>query len=215
MAGIGVKLQKIYDRRTILANLAGFGYSTMVTIAPMFVVIGNVMLMSHFLGYETVGYARRGLFSGTVLYIFIFSLLVAAPFNAVLSRYMSDIIYEEKYEDILPCYDVGLFLNICFGCLFAIPFCIREYLKGQVDLVFVFTGFCGFISLLLVFYSMLYLSICEGLSENIIIFPDGYGSGIWACVAARESVSQGHHIQHASFTYDRIFPDGGDISGND
>lgn len=73
MAGIGVKLQKIYDRRTILANLAGFGYSTMVTIAPMFVVIGNVMLMSHFLGYETVGYARRGLFSGTVLYIFIFS----------------------------------------------------------------------------------------------------------------------------------------------
>lgn len=74
---------------------------------------------------------------------------------------MSDIIYEEKYEDILPCYDVGLFLNICFGCLFAIPFCIREYLKGQVDLVFVFTGFCGFISLLLVFYSMLYLSICK------------------------------------------------------
>ena len=55
----------------------------------------------------------------------------------------------------------------------------------------------------------------QGLSENIIIFPDGYGSGIWACVAARESVSQGHHIQHASFTYDRIFPDGGDISGND
>ena len=153
MAGIGVKLQKIYDRRTILANLAGFGYSTMVTIAPMFVVIGNVMLMSHFLGYETVGYARRGLFSGTVLYIFIFSLLVAAPFNAVLSRYMSDIIYEEKYEDILPCYDVGLFLNICFGCLFAIPFCIREYLKGQVDLVFVFTGFCGFISLKLAYFT--------------------------------------------------------------
>lgn len=214
MAGIGVKLQKIYDRRTILANLAGFGYSTMVTIAPMFVVIGNVMLMSHFLGYETVGYARRGLFSGTVLYIFIFSLLVAAPFNAVLSRYMSDIIYEEKYEDILPCYDVGLFLNICFGCLFAIPFCIREYLKGQVDLVFVFTGFCGFISLLLVFYSMLYLSICKDY-QKYHYFPDGYGSGIWACVAARESVSQGHHIQHASFTYDRIFPDGGDISGND
>ena len=62
MAGIGVKLQKIYDRRTILANLAGFGYSTMVTIAPMFVVIGNVMLMSHFLGYETVGMREEDYF---------------------------------------------------------------------------------------------------------------------------------------------------------
>ena len=175
MAGIGVKLQKIYDRRTILANLAGFGYSTMVTIAPMFVVIGNVMLMSHFLGYETVGYARRGLFSGTVLYIFIFSLLVAAPFNAVLSRYMSDIIYEEKYEDILPCYDVGLFLNICFGCLFAIPFCVREYLKGQVDLVFVVTGFCGFISLLLVFYSIAVL-----LLEQITQYAGVYSTvSLW------------------------------------
>ena len=86
---------------------------------------------------------------------------------------MSDIIYEEKYEDILPCYDVGLFLNICFGCLFAIPFCIREYLKGQVDLVFVFTGFCGFISLLLVFYSMLYLSICKDYQKISLFFLMG------------------------------------------
>ena len=71
MAGIGVKLQKIYDRRTILANLAGFGYSTMVTIAPMFVVIGNVMLMSHFLGYETVC-EKRIIFRHGTLYFYIF-----------------------------------------------------------------------------------------------------------------------------------------------
>lgn len=73
MAGIGVKLQKIYDRRTILANLAGFGYSTMVTIAPMFVVIGNVMLMSHFLGYETVRVCeKRIIFRHDTLYFYIF-----------------------------------------------------------------------------------------------------------------------------------------------
>lgn len=102
MAGIGIKLQKIYEKKTILAYLTGFGYSAVVTVAPMFVVIGTVMLMSQLLGYENVGYARRGLFSGTLLYIFIFSLLTAAPFNAVLSRYMSDVIYEERYEDIRP-----------------------------------------------------------------------------------------------------------------
>ena len=98
MAGIGIKLQKIYEKKTILAYLTGFGYSAVVTVAPMFVVIGTIMLMSQLLGYENVGYARRGLFSGTLLYIFIFSLLTAAPFNAVLSRYMSDVIYEERYD---------------------------------------------------------------------------------------------------------------------
>lgn len=173
MAGIGVKLQKIYGKQTILANLAGFGYSTMVTVAPMFVIIGNVMLMSRVLGYETVGYARRGLFSGTILYIFIFSLLTASPFNAVLSRYMSDIIYEEKYEDILPCYYLGLFLNVIFSCIPGIPFCIREYIVGDVNLIFVFTGFCGYISLVLVFYSMLYLSICKDYQKISLFFLSG------------------------------------------
>ena len=161
MAGIGIKLQKIYEKKTILSHLAGFGYSTVVTIAPMFLVIGNVMLMSAVLEFDSVGYARRGLFSGTLMYIFIFSLLTASPFNAVLSRYMSDVIYEEHYEDIMPCFNMGLLLNIIFSCAVGIPFCIREYMTGQVNLLFVFTGFCGYISLVLVFYSMLYLSICK------------------------------------------------------
>ncbi|MGN0141640.1 MAG: exopolysaccharide Pel transporter PelG [Roseburia sp.] len=161
MAGIGVKLNRIFEKRSIAANLAGFAYSTMVTIAPMFIVIANIILMSYVLGYEELSYARRGLLSGTLLYIFIFSLLTAAPFNAVLSRYMSDIIYNEKYEDILPCFYVGLLMNIVLSCLVGIPFCIWERLVGRVHLLFVFTGFCGYISLVLVFYSMLYLSICK------------------------------------------------------
>ena len=33
---------------------------------------------------------------------------VASPFNAVLSKYMQDAIFEERYQDILPCYYLGL-----------------------------------------------------------------------------------------------------------
>ena len=83
-----------------------------VTIAPMLLVIGALMIMEYFLDFSSVGYATRELFSCTVLYIFIFSLLTASPFNSVLSKYMSDVIYEETYEDILPCYYVGMLLNI-------------------------------------------------------------------------------------------------------
>ena len=172
MAGIGVKLQKIFDKKSIAAHLVGFVYSTISTVAPMFVIIGNIMLMSVVLGYDTLSYARRGLFSGTVLYIFIFSLLTAAPFNAVLSRYMSDVIYEEKYDNILSCYYLGLILNVALSCLFGIPFCVWEYIAGGVHLLFVFTGFCGYIALVLVFYSMLYLSICKDyqkISLNLML----------------------------------------------
>ena len=170
MAGIGVKLNNIYGKRTLTTNIIGMGYSTVMTIAPMLTVIGALCIMEHFLGFDSVGYATRELFSCTVLYIFIFSLLTASPFNSVLSKYMSDIIYEETYEDILPCYYVGMILNITFSALFGIPFCIHEYLVGNVDIIYVFTGYCGFVALVLVFYSMLYLSICKDYKKISFYF---------------------------------------------
>lgn len=170
MAGIGIKLNRIYSKNTITTHLAGFGYSTIITIAPMFLVIAAVFVMQMLLGVSKLDYASRELYSCTILYIFIFALLAASPFNAVLSKYMSDVIYEETYDDILPCYYVGLILNLIFGCLMGIPFCIREYLVGQVALFYVFAGYCGYIALILVFYSMLYLSICKDYKKISLFF---------------------------------------------
>ena len=173
MAGIGVRLNRIYSKNTITTNLLGFGYSTVITIAPMILVILAVLIMQLFLGFSKLGYAARELYSCTVLYIFIFAMLTTAPFNAVLSKYMSDVIYNETYEDILPCYYVGLIMNIGLSCLLGIPFCIHEYLVGEVDLFFVFAGYCGYITLVLVFYSMLYLSICKDYKKISLFFLIG------------------------------------------
>ena len=161
MAGIGVKLNRIYRKNTITTNIIGFFYSTVVTIAPVLVVIINLMLMQKVLKFNTVRYIDREIFSCTIMYIFIFSLLTTSPFNAVLSRYMSDVIFEERFEDVQPCHRVGLMTNICFSCLFAIPFCFWEHLVGGVPIYYVFTGYCCFVSLVIVFYNMLYLSICK------------------------------------------------------
>ena len=161
MAGVGIKLNRIFEKQSLAAHVYGFGYSAVITVAPMFVVIGAIIAAQIVLCYNTVDYFRRELFADTVLYIFIFSLLSASPFNAVLSRYLSDIIFEERYEDILPCFYVGMAMSAGLGAVVSVPFCIHEYLTGQVPLYYVFTGFCGFMALLLVFYSLLYLSITK------------------------------------------------------
>ena len=161
MAGIGVRLNRIFEKNTLTTDFLGFAYSTVATIAPMMVIIISLVCMEVVLGFDKIGYAQIELFSCTILYIFIFALLTAAPFNAVLSRYMSDVIYEERYEDIRPCYYLGMMMNIILSCLLGIPFCIREHFVGRVSVAYVFAGFCGYISLVLVFYSMLYLSICK------------------------------------------------------
>lgn len=173
MAGIGVKLNRIYGKHSVAANVFGFFYSIVVTIAPVLVVIGSLMLMQKALGFNTVGFFDRELFSCTVLYIFIFSLLTTSPFNAVLSRYLSDAIFENRFADVMPCYRVGLVINVCFSCLFAIPFCLWEHLVGGVRIFYVFTGYCGFMGLVLVFYNMLYLSICKAYRLISLYFLAG------------------------------------------
>ena len=161
MAGIGIKLNRIYRRKSLASRIYGFAYSTVLTVAPMFVIIGVILLAQYLLGFSHISYLNRELFADTVLYTFIFSLLAVAPLNAVLSRYISDVIFEEKYEHIMPCFYVGLAITVAFGSLFAIPFCVHEYIVGGVDIYYVFTGYWCFTSLMLVFYSMIYLSISK------------------------------------------------------
>ncbi len=173
MARIGFRLNRIFGKNTIVTDLLGVGYSAGVTITPMFVIIGNVILMGKVLGFDTVGYASRELFSCTLLYIFIFALLTASPFNSVLSRYMSDVIYKEQFDDILPCYYVGALLNIAFTALLGIPFCIHEYFAGHVGVLYVLTGYLGYVSLVFVFYSMLYLSICKDYARIALFYLIG------------------------------------------
>lgn len=170
MAGIGVKLNKIYSKRTVTTNLIGFGYSAVITVAPMFLVIFSIIAMQLLLEGFLLGYSIRLLFSCTVMYIFIFSLLVVSPFNSVLSKYLSDIIYHERYDDILPCFYMGMLLTLVVGCVIGFPFCAWAYLAGNLTLPYVCATYCGFMLLILVLYSMLYLSICKDYGKISLFY---------------------------------------------
>lgn len=181
MAGIGIRLNRIFEKNTLTTDFLGFAYSTVATVAPMLVIIINLTCMGAVLGFDKIGYAQRELFSCTMLYIFIFALLTAAPFNAVLSRYMSDVIYEERYEDIRPCYYLGMMINLIFSCLLGIPFCIREHLIGKVSVAYTFAGFCGYVSLVSgVLLHALSVHL-QGLSEDFLVLFSGDGRSLCMC----------------------------------
>ena len=179
MAGIGSKLSKIFEKSTITTYLIGFVYSSMSTVTPMFVIILNILVMGYFLEFDSLGLIERELFSCSVLYIFIFSLLTCSPFNSVLSKYMSDVIYEERYQDIRPCYYLGLLMNLLLSNLLGVPFCLWEHFVGRVDVFYVFTGYCGYIALVLAFYSMIYLSIAKAYQKISLFYTIGM---VWAFV---------------------------------
>lgn len=169
MAGIGVKLNRIFERHTITSSLIGMGYSAAVTITPMVVIIGNVVLTQKVLGFSRQSYMDRELFSCVMLYMFIFALLATAPLNAVISRLLSDVIFEERFEDIMPCFYFGLMLNALLAAVPGAAFCIRAYLKGNVDPWLILIGYLGYMALVVLFYNMSFLGICKTY-EKIMLF---------------------------------------------
>ncbi|MDD6380346.1 MAG: exopolysaccharide Pel transporter PelG [Lachnospiraceae bacterium] len=161
MAGIGIQLNKFYKRRSLFARVSGFAYILGVSVLPMVLVIVAIIVMGRINGLDNELLARRELFSASVLYCFIFSLLAASLFNAVFSRYLSDIIYDEKYAAIRPCFIYGMLINAIAGSAFAIPFYVRAYFVSDIGRWYLFFSYFLFMGLLFSFYSMLYLSITK------------------------------------------------------
>lgn len=173
MAGVGIKLNRIFNKRSLMSSLYGVACSISYTIAPMLVVIGCLLLMFTVLGFDSVGMLERELFSCTILYIFIFALLSSSPFNSVLSKYMADHIYTEDYDDIRPCIFFGLGCCMVLAALLGIPFYLHVYFKGGVPAYYVFTSFMCFLALALVFCSMIFNSILKAYKFISIYFIIG------------------------------------------
>ena len=185
MASVGVRLKRMFGKDSIAVDIAGIAYSIVITIAPMLAVILNILLMGKMLGLGADAYLDRELFFCTVLYVFIFALLVVAPFNAVLSKYVQDAIYEERYQDILPCYYLGMLLTLLLGCVLGVSFGLWEYFVGGIDVFYVFLGFCTYVSLILVFYSMIYLSVCKDYERISLFFLLGMAAAFGLSMVLR------------------------------
>lgn len=169
MAGIGVRLNKLFEKRSMAAAVVGIGYSTAVTITPMVVVIACVVLMQKVLGFSTLTYVDKEIFLCSMLYIFIFGLLTTSVFSSVISKFIADVIFEERYEDIMPCYYMGLALNMVLAGGAGAAFCIRALIVGRVSPSVIFAAFMGYMALVFVFYTMTYLSVCKTY-EKIMLF---------------------------------------------
>lgn len=158
MAGIGFELKKIYKKKHIVNMIQGMTYSTIVTVGPTIISILVIMFMYRILKLSSISYADRELLSSTVLYAFIFPLIISAPFNAVLSRYIADKIFEERIDDILPSYYMGIVMTVSLQSLFAIPFYLRLYLVSDCGALFSFASYSLSMIIIIIFFSMIYLT---------------------------------------------------------
>ena len=73
MAGVGLRLNKFFNKKSMSSHIAGAGYSIVITIAPMLLVIVTLIIMQRLLGYTQESYYEKQLFQNTVLYFYFFT----------------------------------------------------------------------------------------------------------------------------------------------
>ena len=102
MAGIGFELQKVLDKDKSYFNKFNVALKSMfITSGPWIISIITLLLIKIFVSDIT----NKDIFISflnVLVYSFIFSMIISSPFINVITRYLSDLIYIEKFDRIFP-----------------------------------------------------------------------------------------------------------------
>lgn len=141
MAGIGFELKKLFAKKGLFANTRAALYSTLVTVGPTIICIFMMVFFNWLLKINNIRLPSRQLFQGIILYSFVFSLILTSGYSIILSRYLADRIYEEKYEDIKASLYGSITLIMIIASIVAIIF----YWNSQLNLFYKIFAYILFI----------------------------------------------------------------------
>jgi len=120
MAGIGFKLERMTQKRSLSLPMGAYFYGMFLTSGPWILTI---------LGITGIGLAAceseckpMQVFRSIVIYNSVFSFILANPIAYVCTRYISDQVFIKRYESIIFAFLVALSVFSVFSAMIAGPF---------------------------------------------------------------------------------------------
>lgn len=136
MAGIGFELRKIYGRKTLASNIWGTVYATMTSIGPSVLTAVLILGLKFIMDRSGVSELESRFFISSFTYVFLFSILIAAFFNATLSRYISDCIFTRREGEICASVFGILTMSTAASGLVMLVLCWAMYCKSGLSFSF-------------------------------------------------------------------------------
>ena len=101
IAGIGFELKKLFSRRGLFASFRAYGYAGIICTGPM--LLGIVLLLGVMFLCDRTGASKqsRELLVCMITYTLLASLTVTSFLSMVVTRFIADMLYEEKNEAVL------------------------------------------------------------------------------------------------------------------
>lgn len=117
MAGIGFELKKLFAKKGVLNSAKAYGYAAVICTGPMLLgvlLLLGIMALCTFFG---VGLHTRELLICMITYTLLASVTVSSFFSMVVTRYVADMLFEEKNQTVLPAFWGSTVIMLVIGCV--------------------------------------------------------------------------------------------------
>ena len=163
MAGIGFELRKIYNEDSLFSKQKAYAYAGIVYTGPMLL---GILLTAGVVVLTMVGGIsenERDYILSNLTYAIIFSLVFTSLFSLVVTRFVADMLYEKKFETIIPSFYASSALMLMIGTpLYALYLALASRSLAEVAM-----GVLLFGELCLVWNVITYLTAIKSYKEII------------------------------------------------
>lgn len=205
MAGIGFELKKLFRRKGLFAWLRAYGYAGIICTGPMLLGIAlqlGILLLCSWAGAERT---QQDLLVCMVTYTLLSSLTVTSFFSMPVTRYLADMLYEEREDAILPSFWGSSVLMLLIGL----------YPVRHLSVVLRSNAPAG---------AVMFMAVCrddpelerhelpdryQGLPGYPVLFSGGDRAVFRAGISARLYSGCSCTGRHAVFHYHGVWPDDG------
>lgn len=162
MAGIGFRLQRLFNSGSYRSLVLGYAYSAVISSGPWMMSMLSLIAIAVFTSVSDLMLPERILeaatFRITVTYCYAGSLLLGGLAHLGVSRYISDRLYSNQMEQVLPCFMRSAAAMLGLGFIAAGAWFLFSGLPTTQGLA----GIAMFQGLTLVWLCMVFLSAAKG-----------------------------------------------------
>ncbi|MEG1068646.1 MAG: exopolysaccharide Pel transporter PelG [Ruthenibacterium sp.] len=154
MAGIGFELKKLFRRKGFFAGAYAYGYASVICCGPM--ILGIILLIgiSFLAKISGASMHERELLNGMITTTLLMGLTVSSFLSLLVTRYIADMLYEQKQERVMPSFWGATAILLTVGCiLYGIFLCF-----AGIPLLYAMACFLLFGEIVIVWTEISYLT---------------------------------------------------------
>ena len=168
MAGIGFELNKMLHNQSFSSEIKAYLYSAIISSGPWLISIICLAILGIFSGIG-LGVIEHELFRSIIIYTYAFSLIFIGLIQLVSIRYIADLLYKKKTQNIFATFITCTILVLLFGMIFS-SLC---YAFFEITLLQKVLSVILFLVVCMIWLSMIFLSAIKDYNSIVYAFVAG------------------------------------------